>query len=109
MAHLRAFHADERFRWAAMVTAIVVGLTASAVHWAGLFLGGALCGLAADTRGRALLAGLGFGVLVWTVFVTTLFIDGVLGAYFQMGQILGVSVAIPVVTATFAALVRWLV
>ena len=49
-----------------------VGLVAAALYWAGLFLGGALVGLAAETRKRALLAGAGFGVLVWVVFAVTL-------------------------------------
>lgn len=105
----RAFRADERWRWATMVVAILVGLAASAVHWAGLFIGGTLVGLASDTRGRAILSGLGFGTLVWAVFALSLFADGALGAYLEMGQIFWVSLAIPVVAGMFAALVRWLV
>lgn len=91
-----------------MVVAILVGLVAAALHWAGLFLGGALVGLAAETRKRALLAGLGFGVLVWVVFAATLLASGDLGQYLAMGQITVVGLAIPVTTATFATLVRWL-
>lgn len=103
------FRADERRRWATMVAAIVIGLVASTFHWVGIFIGGALCGLAAATRKRALLAGLGFGVLVWIVFALSLGVGGDFGGYLAMGQIFLVSVAIPVVAATFAALVRWLV
>lgn len=99
----------ERFRWAAMVAAIIIGLVAASIHWSGLFLGGALCGLASTTRTRALLSGLGFGVLVWVVFALSLFASGDFGQYLAMGQIFIVSVVIPVVTATFSALVRWLV
>jgi hypothetical protein len=105
----RAFRTAEHWRWATMVTAIGIGLIASSIHWAGLFLGGALVGLAAATRGRALLSGLGFGVLVWVVFALSLVASGDFGQYLGMGRILGVSIAIPVVTATFAALSRWLV
>lgn len=65
--------------------------------------------LAADTRKRALLTGFGFGVLVWTAFAVALLAGGDFGKYLEMRQLLGVSVAIPVVAATFAALVRWLV
>src|SRR5699024_3657743 len=103
------FRTDERFRWATMVAAIVVGLVASTFHWTGIFLGGALCGLAAATRKRALLAGRGFGVLVWVIVALSLVISGDFGQYLALGQILLVSVAVPVVAATFAALVRWLV
>lgn len=92
-----------------MVVAILAGLVAAWVHWAGLFLGGALVGLASATRGRALLAGFGFGVLVVAVFVVTLFAGGDLSQYLQMGQIVAVSLAIPVVTGTIGALARWLV
>lgn len=104
----RAFRADERVRWATVVAAIAVGLAVSTVHWIGIFLGGALVGLASATRGRALLAGLGFGTLVWVVFAAVLFVGGDIGEYLAMGRIFWASVAIPVVTATFAALVRWL-
>jgi hypothetical protein len=92
-----------------MVVAIVVGLVAAWVHWAGLFVGGALVGLAAATRGRALLAGFGFGVLVVAIFVVTLFVGGDLSQYLAMGQIVAVSLVIPPVVGAFAALARWLV
>ena len=105
---VRKLRADERSRWVTMVVAILVGLVAAALHWTGLFLGGALVGLAAVTRRRALLAGLGFGVLVWVVFLATLLASGDLWQYLAMGEIAVVSLVIPVATATFAALVRWL-
>jgi hypothetical protein len=108
-ARFQEFRTTERFRWTAMVAAILVGLVASSIHWIGLFLGGALCGLVSATRKRALLSGLGFGILVWGVFALSLFASGDFGQYLAMGQLFVVSVAIPVVAATFAALVRWLV
>lgn len=49
------------------------------------------------------------GVLVWVVFALSMVASGDFGQYLAMGKILVVSVAIPVVTATFAVLVRWLV
>lgn len=105
----RAVRTDERWRWAAMVASIAVGLVAASVHWSGLFLGGSLVGLVSTTRKRALLSGLGFGVFVWVVFALMLFISGDVGRYLAMGQLLAVSVAIPIGTATFAASTRWLV
>lgn len=105
---LRAFYTTEHGRWAVMVAAIGIGILASAIHWAGLFLGGALVGLAAATRKRALLSGFGFGVLVWVVFALSLVVSGDFSQYLAMGQIFAVSTVIPVAAATFAALVRWL-
>ena len=105
----RRFRSAEGWRWLTMVAAIAVGLVAAWLHWAGLFLGGALVGLASTTRGRALLAGLGFGVLVVAIFVTTLFVGGDLTQYLAMGQIVAISLALPPVVAAFAALSRWLV
>jgi predicted membrane-bound dolichyl-phosphate-mannose-protein mannosyltransferase len=106
---VRAAVADERVRWLAMVAAIAVGLAASALHWSGLALGGVLCGLASANRRRALLAGLGFGVLVWVTFALSLAASGDFGAYLAMGQLTAVSAVIPLVTATLGALSRWLV
>lgn len=108
-SRVRTAIADERVRWLAMVAAIAIGLAASALHWTGLFLGGVLCGAVAADRRRALLAGFGFGVLVWTVFALSLAASGDLGAYLAMGQITAVSAAIPIATATLGALSRWLV
>lgn len=108
-SRVRAAVADERIRWLAMVAAIAIGLAASTFHWAGLFVGGALCGAVAADRRRALLAGFGFGVLVWVVFALSLAASGDLGAYLAMGQITAVSAVIPIATATLGALSRWLV
>ena len=108
-SRVRAAAADERVRWLAMVAVIVIGLAASAFHWAGLFLGGVLCGAVAADRRRALLAGFGFGVLVWVIFALSLAASGDLGTYLAMGQITAVSAVIPIVTATLGALSRWLV
>ncbi|EMA52645.1 MULTISPECIES: hypothetical protein [Halococcus] len=105
----QAFRSVEGWRWATMVAAIGVGLVAAWFHWLGLFLGGALVGLASATRGRALLAGFGFGVLVVSIFVVTLFVGGDLTQYLAMGQIVAISLALPPVAAAFAALSRWLV
>lgn len=103
------FRSAEIWRWLAMVIAIAVGLVAAWVHWAGLFVGGALVGFASATRGRALLAGFGFGVLVVVAFVVTLFVGSDLTQYLAMGQIVAISLTLPPVAAAFAALSRWLV
>jgi predicted membrane-bound dolichyl-phosphate-mannose-protein mannosyltransferase len=108
-SRVRAASADERVRWLAMVAAIAIGLAASALHWSGVVLGGVLCGAVAANRRRALLAGLGFGVLVWVAFALVLVASGDFGAYLTMGRLTAVSAVIPVATATLGALSRWLV
>lgn len=56
-------------RLLALAVAAVVGLALVWVHWLGLFVAGALVGLASRTVLRALLAGLLVGVLVLVVHV----------------------------------------
>jgi hypothetical protein len=74
-----------------------------------MVLGGVLCGAVAANRRRALLAGLGFGVLVWVAFALSLAASGDFGAYLAMGQLTAVSAVIPLAAATLGALSRWLV
>lgn len=94
--------------WLAMLVAVGVGLGLATVHPVGYLVGGALVGLLADDRARALLAGLGFGVLAWLAFAALLFANGTLGAYLATGQPLLVSVAVPVAGSVLGSLVRWL-
>jgi hypothetical protein len=63
-----SLRADDRQRRVALAGAVVVGLALVAVHWAGLFVAGALVGLTRRSLVRALVAGLAFGVLVLAVF-----------------------------------------
>lgn len=56
-------------RLAALVAAALLGLVAASVHWIGLFVAGALVGLASRTLPRALVGGLAVGVLVLVVHV----------------------------------------
>lgn len=52
-----------------LVAAALVGLGLVWLHWLGLFVAGALVGLASRSTPRALLAGLAFGLLVIAVHV----------------------------------------
>lgn len=47
-----------------MITAILVGLLLAWIHWIGLFVAGSLVGIVSRTWRRALLAGLGIGVMI---------------------------------------------
>lgn len=63
---------EPRVHGPAVAGAIVVGLVISWFHWLGLVLGGALVGLVSPTVRRALVGGLGFGVVVLIAFAVTL-------------------------------------
>lgn len=63
---------DPRDHRIALAAAVVVGLVLAWLHWFGLVLGGALVGLVSSTLERAVLAGLGFGVVVLIAFVASL-------------------------------------
>ena len=67
-AGLATLRADDAQRRVALVVAILLGIAVTAIHWVGLFVAGALVGLTRQSLPRALLAGLGFGVLVLGVF-----------------------------------------
>lgn len=66
---LIALRARRNQRLAALVAAGLLGLLAVSVHWLGLVVAGALVGLVSRTLPRAVLAGLGFGLLVLGVHV----------------------------------------
>ena len=108
-AWLAEVRANRRPRWYALAAATVVGLAAAWIHWYGFVLGGALVGLVSKDVKRGLLAGIGFGLLAWIVFAALLASNGSLGAYLGMGQILGLSAAIPMVGAALGSLVRGVV
>jgi hypothetical protein len=63
-AFLTTVRTEPRKRYAALAIALVVGLGAAWIHWLGLFVAGALVGLASRTVPRAVVAGLGVGVAV---------------------------------------------
>lgn len=105
-AWLTEVRTNRRERWASFAAAAVVGLAVAWVHWYGFLLGGALVGLVSKNAKRGLLAGIGFGLLAWAVFVALLASNGTLGPYLGMGRLLGLSAAIPVVASALGSLVR---
>jgi hypothetical protein len=100
---------ESKPHWVALVVAIVAGLALSTVHWLGLVVGGALVGLVAASLRRALLSGLGFGLLVVVVWVLVLVLSGALGKVTAMGEIAGLGVAVALVAPVFGSLVRGIV
>lgn len=100
---------DPTNRWRAAVFAGGLGALLATVHWSGLLLGGALVGLAWPTLRRAVVAGLGFGVVVAGVFVVEIAIAGSLSSVLGMGVIGAIPVLVPLVAGPLGATVRGLV
>ncbi|WP_178917029.1 hypothetical protein [Natronomonas gomsonensis] len=89
---------------AAILAVFVVGVIASAVHWAGLVVAGALLGLVAVSTGRAFVLGVYFGAFVLGTYGVVLAWHGTLGSVatafpLSLG-ILAVSVVLPTAAAT---------
>jgi hypothetical protein len=104
-AGLATLRANDTGRRVALVVAILLGIVATAIHWVGLFVAGALVGLTRRSLPRALLAGLGFGVLVLAVFfvVTPLITPGNL---FVLAPLSYITVGIALLGPVWGALVR---
>ncbi|NHN48995.1 hypothetical protein G9464_15535 [Halostella sp. JP-L12] len=103
---LAAVRSDPRKRAGAIAVGAVLGLALAQVHWVGFVLGGALVGLASRDLPRALVAGLAFGVVAVLAFAALLAARGALGGYLSAGQLLYVSVAIPLLGGTLGSLAR---
>lgn len=107
-ARLSDAQTSPRERWALTAAATVLGLALASVHWGGLLAGGALIGVCQPTLRRALVAGLGFGVVVLLVVAVRFAAAGSLDQYLAMGPLLAVSVAIPLVAGSLGAAARGL-
>ena len=83
-------------RRVALAAVALAALALSAVHWIGLLVGGIAVGLLARTWPRALGGGAAFGLVAWVAFLAVLWNAGRLDAYWQSGQLLYVSIGIPV-------------
>jgi len=90
------------------VLAFVLGTALGAVHWAGLFVGGALVGVVAPSFTRAVQHGLYLGVLVLGLFVGALWLYGSLSAYLAMGQVLYLNLATTLLLPPLGATLRGL-
>lgn len=83
---------------------VLAALALSAVHWVGLLVGGVAVGLLGSSWPRALAGGLGFGLLAWVVFLAVLADASRLAGYLDSGQLLYVSVAIPLALGLIGSL-----
>lgn len=99
---------DGRRRRLSTVGGVVVGLAFAWVHWIGFVLGGTIVSLVQPSIRRGLLVGLGFGLVSVVAFVLWLGMAGILDTYLEMGQVVAVSVVIPLGGALFGSLVRGL-
>ena len=81
---------ESRYHWPALVAACVVGLVAASLGW-------------------AILAGVGFGLLVLAAWAALLGLAGTFGAAISLGQITYVSVAIALGLPALGSLVRGVV
>ncbi|SFC06436.1 hypothetical protein SAMN05444422_10490 [Halobiforma haloterrestris] len=95
---LERVRTDSTVHAVALLAAVAVGLALSWLHWLGLIAAGALVGLVSPTTKRAVLGGLGFGVLVLAVFAATLGDSAAVAAgttpivYVAVGAALGLPV-----------------
>lgn len=93
---LAAFRESDRVELA-LAASFAVGVLATAVHPAGLVVGGALVGLFASSLGRAAVLGLSLGITVLAAWGVALLWFGTLGAvatavplvYIAVGSALG--------------------
>lgn len=90
------------------VLAFLLGVVLGAVHWVGLFVGGALVGVVAPSFTRAVQQGLYLGVLVLGLFVGSLWLYGSLPTYLAMGQVLYLNVAMTLLLPPLGATLRGL-
>ncbi len=90
------------------VLAFVVGVALGTIHWAGLFVGGALVGVVAPSFTRAVQHGLYLGVLVLGLFGGWLWLYGSLSTYLAMGQILSLNLATTLLLPPLGATLRGL-
>jgi hypothetical protein len=105
----RLLREDATYHWVGLVTAIVVGLVLAAVHWVGLVAGGALVGLVASSLRRAVLAGVGFGVLAVLGWLALLAVAGSLGEVLATGRLVVLAVGMGIVAPAFGSLARGVV
>jgi hypothetical protein len=98
-----------QYHWLAIVGACLVGLIAASVTWVGIFIGGALVGLLTANLKRAMLGGVGFGILVSVVWLLSLSIGGSLDGALSMGQFSAIPFVIAVSLGFLGSLLRGLV
>lgn len=105
-SRLKHIREDGLSHWIALVACLVIGVLLASLHWIGLIAGGALVGLVTANIRRAIVAGVGFGLVVLIVWATRLAVAGSFGKVAAMGEIALLGVAIALVGAVFGSLAR---
>lgn len=105
MAHQRA---DVARRRRAVTIGLVVGLGLAWFHWLGLVAGGALVGVTRQSLPRAVIAGLGFGIVA---LVAAVLAPGTLGigVLTALAPVSYLAIAIGLVLPVWGALARGVV
>jgi len=106
---LRLLREDATYHWVGLLVAVVLGLVLASVHWVGLVVGGALVGLVTASLRRALLAGLGFGILAVLVWLALLAGAGSLDKVLVTGRLIALAVAMGIVAPVVGSLARGVV
>ena len=106
---LTEIRTDAHARASAIPLAILVGALLGTVHWSGLFVGGAVAGLAQRTTLRGLGAGVLAGLGIWFVFLATLQLHGAAFPALRSTPIIVVSLAIAIGYGAVGGLVRGVV
>lgn len=103
---LAAIRAERRTRLSAIVVGILVAVLLGSVHWLGLFVGGAIAGLAQRRITSGVVAGALVGLGSWFVFLATLHLDAAMLPALRAMPIVAVSFALAVGYGALGGLVR---
>lgn len=101
--------ADDRVAVGAFLAGIVVAPALAQVSWLGFFVGGAIAGLGQRSIPRGVAAGFLTGVVALAGFLVLLASYGSLDTALGAGQVLYVTLAVPVLYGTLGGLVRGVV
>lgn len=103
-----ALRADDTRRRVAVAVGLVIGVGLAWLHWLGLVAGGALVGLTRQSLPRAIIAGLGFGVVA---LVATSLAPGTvgIGALTALAPVSYLAIAIGLLLPAWGALARGVV
>lgn len=97
---------DSHARVSAVGFGILVGALLGSVHWVGIFVGGAIAGLAQRSFPRGIGAGALAGVGIWLVFIATMQVHGAAVPALGSMPIIAVSLVIAVGYGAAGGLLR---
>ncbi|MFC7074270.1 hypothetical protein ACFQJ7_06920 [Halovenus rubra] len=95
-----------QYHWGGLLVACLIGLIVSSFHWSGIILGGALVGALAETVRRAILSGIGFGLIVVLTWASLIALSGNLTDVAAMNEIALLPVGITLGLSVLGSLFR---